>query len=140
MIIALPDAHPADSCLSFGLVFLLPRLPAQFPSSDDWRPCWDPTNQLYVSEASIILPTSATILDYGSSTGASARARIFKIERDKEIWPGEETSLPVESSMAPASASSFGTSGADWEDGESEEDEDEVIEFSTSNVRFFHDC
>lgn len=56
--------------------------------------------------------------------------------------------------MAPAAASSFGTSGEDWEDGESEEDE--VIEFHsksvldgkyydssrtlTSNMRFFHDC
>lgn len=51
---------------------------------------------------------------------------------------GRGDQLTFEFSMAPAAASSFGTSGEDWEDGESEEDE--VIEFHTSNMRFFHDC
>ncbi|KAG1795163.1 uncharacterized protein HD556DRAFT_1366420 [Suillus plorans] len=105
MIIALPDTHPADSCLSFRL-----RLPAQFPSSDDW--CWDSTNQLYASGAPIILPTSATILDCGSSRGKC---------------PGI-----LESSVASAATSSFDTSGEDREDGESEADE--VIEFRSKSI------
>ncbi|KAG1775975.1 hypothetical protein EV702DRAFT_1198885 [Suillus placidus] len=62
---------------------------------------------------------------------------ILKIERDKKLTSGRDWVFP---SNLPPAASSFDASGEDWEEGESDEDEDEEIGFNTSNVRFFRDC
>ncbi|KAG1775932.1 hypothetical protein EV702DRAFT_407466 [Suillus placidus] len=74
---------------------------------------------------------------------------ILKIERDKELTSRRDPSNP------PPAASSFDASSEDLDEGESDEDEDEVIGFNSksvldgkyydsprtlaSNVRFFHD-
>ncbi|KAG2350530.1 hypothetical protein BDR05DRAFT_954628 [Suillus weaverae] len=59
---------------------------------------------------------------------------ILKIETDKKLTSRRDWFFPSNPEWRPPAAASFDASGE-----ESDEDEYEVMELSTSNVRFFHD-